>query len=840
MEGQVVIIERQGVLKTGQDILQIGQTKIQDGQVKIQDDLAKIREAIGEKGPGHSLLILPSTVMPGSPRIFGRQSYIDKAVQLLLSSTSTRIVILGPGGMGKTSVALKIAYDSRVIERFRINRRWIPCEQAASVPLFIELIAKSLGLPPSTSNDRFGEIIAALEESDALHFVLFDNFETLWDLEGEQSTVANILSRLASIPSVSFILTMRGIQHPASDQIDWTSPRLPPLTPLDMDPAQEAFVKISPDSEGDPNLQELLRELDCVPLAITLMAKLAEVGESITELLSQWNLEQVKLLSQPSGDRTNSIDVSIRLSLTSSSVRSNADAIPLLGVLARLPGGASLAQVPTICPSIPGWKAALRVLRTAALVYDSPDKTVVHMLSPIRSYVLLHHPVKGQPLRDLRNAYYKLAGKGYAYHDDSNFVDIMTELSREEINLETIVLDALHSADNKVDAISAALGYSNFLASTQPRINVIETALQTARDTGSHLLPYCLDAYGDTLRLQGQYDAASIALEEARDMYRQRDNKLKAAACLWMIGDMLRVRNKFDEACSRLEEARGLYLESNDISGATDCLWILGEVYEGQGRFDMATSTLEQARTHFVESGHELRPANCLLSLGRVYRAQWLYEAALSAAEEARSEFIRLRHPRETANALWVLSDIHRELGQYSKAYSTADEAKSFYSQLGDKLGIALSLRSMANTLYKQGRYEEAHRHAEEAKEESIKLGDSLGVAVSRRLLGDICRMQGKLDTACFALEEAKSLFTQCKGGWYSSVELADCNKSLGKIYRLEGQYDNAIKLLEEAREIYSTFSSKKSDAAECTEEIELALGARDSCEYGADNPCGG
>ncbi|KAG8913764.1 hypothetical protein FRC02_005325, partial [Tulasnella sp. 418] len=199
------VLENRTVIQEGQDLLQEGQAKIeakiedgqmkirdeqvrlQNGQAKLQEGLAEIRDVVKDKINGSTPLSLPSTVMPANPRIFGRQMYINKALQLLLSATSTRVAILGSGGMGKTSVALKTVHDSRIIERFGINRRWVPCEQATSIPLFFELIAKSLGLPPSTSNDRFSEIVAALEKSDALQFVLFDNFETIWDIEGEQS-----------------------------------------------------------------------------------------------------------------------------------------------------------------------------------------------------------------------------------------------------------------------------------------------------------------------------------------------------------------------------------------------------------------------------------------------------------------------------------------------------------------------------------------------------------------------------------------------------------------------------------------------------------------------------
>ncbi|KAG8939239.1 hypothetical protein FRC03_006422, partial [Tulasnella sp. 419] len=199
LENRTVIKEGQGLLQEGQAKIEAkiedGQTKIQDGQAKLQEGLDEIRDVVKDKISGGTPLrfltpdlpSLPSTVMPANPRIFGRQMYINKVIQLIFSATSTRVAILGSGGMGKTSVALKTVHDSRIIERFGINRRWVPCEQATSVPLFFELIAKSLGLSPSTSNDRFSEIVAALEKSDTLQFVLFDNFETIWDIEGEQS-----------------------------------------------------------------------------------------------------------------------------------------------------------------------------------------------------------------------------------------------------------------------------------------------------------------------------------------------------------------------------------------------------------------------------------------------------------------------------------------------------------------------------------------------------------------------------------------------------------------------------------------------------------------------------
>ncbi|KAG8911370.1 hypothetical protein FRC02_006656, partial [Tulasnella sp. 418] len=262
---------------------------------------------------------LPTSVMPPEPVIFGREAFIEQAIELILNNFSARIAVLGPGGIGKTCAVLKIIHDQRIGARFGKNRIWVPCDHATSVPLFLELIAKSLDLPSSKSNDRFKEIVTFLESSQELLVLLLDNLETPWDINGQQSNIAQILARLAAIPTVSFIITMRGSQCPVPDLVQWSQPALAPLTPLELSAGRDAFLRISPSSASDSQLDALLKELDCMPLAVTLMARLAFDGETPSDLLSQWKEERTALLDQSGGDRGNSIEVSIKLSIMSNS-----------------------------------------------------------------------------------------------------------------------------------------------------------------------------------------------------------------------------------------------------------------------------------------------------------------------------------------------------------------------------------------------------------------------------------------------------------------------------------------------------------------------------------------
>jgi hypothetical protein len=76
----------------------------------------------------------------------------------------------------------------------------------------------------------------------------------------------------------------------------------------------------------------LLAAVDCVPLAVALMANLAETDSTET-LLLRWREEHSSLLHR-TPDRRASLDVSIALSLNSSRIR----AVPEVGGTRFFPG----------------------------------------------------------------------------------------------------------------------------------------------------------------------------------------------------------------------------------------------------------------------------------------------------------------------------------------------------------------------------------------------------------------------------------------------------------------------------------------------------------------------
>ena len=95
------------------------------------------------------------------------------------------------------------------------------------------------------------------------------------------------------------------------------------LKPFSLEAARRTFSDITDeDHEAQTSeLDELLKQLDTVPLAVKLMASAAQSGESLDELRKAWVRERTALLSDGSTSKSTNIEASIRISLKSKLVR---------------------------------------------------------------------------------------------------------------------------------------------------------------------------------------------------------------------------------------------------------------------------------------------------------------------------------------------------------------------------------------------------------------------------------------------------------------------------------------------------------------------------------------
>src|ERR1700761_4637850 len=88
--------------------------------------------------------------MPPPPPVhfYGRDEYVARIIELITqqlnANGAAHLVVQGPGGIGKTSVALAVFHHSAIDALFGQERYFVPCEAAETVLLLLAAIASSI------------------------------------------------------------------------------------------------------------------------------------------------------------------------------------------------------------------------------------------------------------------------------------------------------------------------------------------------------------------------------------------------------------------------------------------------------------------------------------------------------------------------------------------------------------------------------------------------------------------------------------------------------------------------------------------------------------------------
>ena len=135
--------------------------------------------------------------MPLKPEIFhGRDDMVEGIAKLLLHEETSRVCILGPGGMGKTSVSLAVVELPLIQERFPGgNHVWVPCIEATSATLLLDILYIQLQVP-GDKQVTLEKIISELYTLKQPRLIVFDNFEMPWNRN--QNQVGDILRRASA------------------------------------------------------------------------------------------------------------------------------------------------------------------------------------------------------------------------------------------------------------------------------------------------------------------------------------------------------------------------------------------------------------------------------------------------------------------------------------------------------------------------------------------------------------------------------------------------------------------------------------------------------------------
>jgi tetratricopeptide (TPR) repeat protein len=749
-----------------------------------------------------------TTNLPGRRLCIGRQREVEQIVATVIADRPLPIPVLGTGGVGKSTVCIEALHDMRSAAKFGDRRFFLRCDGMRSAGAIVAELATRLGLPVGTSA---GDVLGALAAAPTM--LVLDNAETPLDAEREQ--VEELVAEFAGVSGLGLVVALRRNTRPGV--IHWAETVR--ILPLPDSSAREVFLKIAGKRfAADPDIDELLSRFDGLPLAVMLVARVAEPEPALSSVVARWKNERTRVAGIGPG-KDYDLDASFELSLKSDRLTEGGRQV--LSVLALLPDGVAYSDLETV---LPGQGAALGRIREMALAFDEGDR--LRVLAPLREYLVANYPVAEPDRVQAVSHYVRLARLG----DDvlkKEGAAASARLAAEFGNCVAAIEAGLASSDEA--SIEAALSLADFIrASGAGTSAVLERALETASQSGNIVLQArCLEKIGDIALARSDHDGARSRFEKALPLYRRVGDLLGEANCIKMLGLIASARSDHDGARARFEEALSLYRRVGHVLGEANCIKCLGGIALARSDHDGARARYEEALPLYRRVDNVLGEAGCIQCLGDIALRRSDHERARSRYEEALPLLRRVGSVRGEAGCIQRLGDIALRRSDHDGARTRYEEALPLHRRVGDVLGEANCIYGLGDIALRRSDEGGAWARYEEALALYRRVGDVLGEANCIKGLGNIALARSNHEGARAGYEKALPLYRRVG----AVLGEANCIRSLGDLALARSDHDGARAHYEEALPLYRRVGAVLGEAT-CIRSLgDLALARSDHGE---------
>jgi tetratricopeptide (TPR) repeat protein len=645
--------------------------------------------------------------LPAAPDLVGRDAEVAELVGAWLGVPPQPVAVLGPPGIGKSSICLAALHQQEIADRFGVRRWFVRCDGATTAGDMLTGLAGELEVIGDRPDDLAGRVTDALAAGPGV--VVLDNFETPW--AADPLPVEDLLRAIGAVPGTAVAVSARGTGRPAG--LRWHDFAM--LTPLPLADARRVFLNITgPGAATDPQLDELLSELDGVPLAVELLGYAAQ-GQPLDQVAARWRRERTSMLTRMKGDRRElSVPVSIEASVTSPLM--TGPARRLLTLLGVLPDGIDSQDLAILLPE--SGLAAAAVLRQLGLAFDEGSR--LRTLAPIREHIAATHPAQAADLDTAISHYAQLAADTGRKVGFSEGAQAAIRLLAETGNITAMLQHAatMQRTSELADAIGGLTEYWGGTGVTQPQLaqQALDaiTAHGTPAEQANTLYALAKHAFD-----RSDYDTAQGRYDQALTLFQQAGNLRGEASTIKGLGDIALYRSDYDTAQGRYDQALALFQQAGGLIGEADCIKGLGDTALNRADYDTAGDRYDQALPLYQQAGHLLGEANTIQRLG---------ETALRRAD-------------------------------YDTAGDRYDQALPLYQQAGDLLGEANSIKGLGDVALYRADYDTAGDRYDQALPLYQQAGSLLGEANTIQRLGDIARDRSDHDTARDRYNQALALF---------------------------------------------------------------------------------